>query len=101
MPTVADISMTPIGPVAFEAIVIGLVIGFIASRIKKTLGAGTSLLVGVIGSMSGSMGVFLMSIGKIENGTAAVMASLGAILGALFVLFVTLLLKNRSLVNPS
>lgn len=100
MPTVADISMTPIGPVAFEAIVIGLVIGFIASRIKKILGAGTSLLVGAIGSMSGSMGVFLMSIGKIENETAAVMASLGAILGSLIVLLVTLLLKNRSLVNP-
>ena len=100
MPTVADISMTPIGPVAFEAIVIGLVIGFIASRIKKTLGTGASLLAGAIGSMSGSMGVFLMSIGKMENGTAAVMASLGAILGSLIVLFVTLSLKNRSLVNP-
>ena len=101
MPTLADISMTPIGRVAFEAIVIGLVFGFIASRIKKTLGTGTSLLGGVIGSMSGSIGVFLMSIGKIENGTAAVLASLGAILGSLIVLFVTLLLKNRSLVNPS
>ena len=101
MPTVADISMTPIGPVVFEAIVIGLVFGFIASRIKKTLGTGTSLLGGVIGSLSGSIGVFLMSIGKIENGTAAVLASLGAIFGALIVLFVTLLLKNRSLVNPS
>ena len=100
MPTVADISMTPIGPVAFEAIVIGLVIGFIASRIKKTLGIGASLLAGVIGSMSGSMGVFLMSIGKMKNGTAAVVASLGAILGSLIVLFVTLSLKNRSLVNP-
>jgi len=100
MPTVADIMMTPIGFVAFEAIVIGLVFGFIASRIKKTLGTGTSLLGGTIGSMSGSIGVFLMSIGKIENDAAAVMASLGAILGSLIVLFVTLLLKNRSLVNP-
>ena len=100
MPTLADISMTPIGRVVFEAIVIGLVFGFVASRIKKTLGTGTSLLCGAIGSMSGSIGVFLMSIGKIENETAAVMASLGAILGSLIVLFVTLLLKNRSLVNP-
>ena len=101
MPTLADISMTPIGRVAFEAIVIGLVFGFIASRIKKTLGTGTSLLGGVVGSMSGSIGVFLMSIGKIENETAAVMASFGAILGSLIVLFVTLLLRNRSLVNSS
>ncbi|PTL35041.1 hypothetical protein CLG94_11700 [Candidatus Methylomirabilis limnetica] len=101
MPTVADISMTPIGVVAFQAIVIGLVIGLITSRIKKTLGVGASLLCGAIGSMAGSIGVFLMSIGKIENETAVVMASLGAILGSLIVLFVTLLLKNRSLVNPS
>jgi uncharacterized membrane protein YeaQ/YmgE (transglycosylase-associated protein family) len=101
MPTVADISMTPIGVVAFQAIVIGLVIGLITSRIKKTLGVGASLLCGAIGGMAGSIGVFLMSIGKIENETAVVMASLGAILGALIVLFVTLLLKNRSLVNPS
>jgi uncharacterized membrane protein YeaQ/YmgE (transglycosylase-associated protein family) len=101
MPTVADISMTPIGVVAFQAIVIGLVIGLITSRIKKTLGVVTSLLCGAIGSMAGSIGVFLMSIGKIENETAVVMASLGAILGSLIVLFVTLSLKNRSLVNPS
>jgi uncharacterized membrane protein YeaQ/YmgE (transglycosylase-associated protein family) len=101
MPTLADISMTPIGVVVFEAIGIGLVIGLIASRIKKTLGTGTSLLGGAIGGMAGSLGVFLMSIGKIENETAVVMASLGAIVGSLIVLFVTLLLKKRSLVNPS
>lgn len=81
------------------ALIIGLVTGFIASRINKALGTGTSLFAGVLGSVSGTIGMFLLiRAGGFDREVAGLMF-LGPVLGSLIFLFATYLVKNRSLAN--
>lgn len=96
---ILDILMTPLGSLMIFP-VIGLVFGFAASRIDKTLGVRTGLFAGALGSWSGGIGMFAMIFGKgaPEEAFIALMF-VGQVLGALIFLFVTYLSKNLSLAN--
>lgn len=99
---VLDVLSTPLGMVVFVGItLIGLIIGFVASRAEKTLGTGASLSAGVLGSCSGGIGMLAMLLGEIPDlGVVLLVMHDGAALGAVIALFATYLLKNRLLVNP-
>lgn len=76
--------------------IIGLVIGFITSRIDKTLGVRTCLFAGALGGGSGGIGMYMWGVGKIRGEVLAVLIIVGAVLGSLIFLFATHLSKNRS-----
>lgn len=99
---IIDILSTPLGSVV-GLTVIGLVIGFIASRINKTL--GVSLFAGILGSWSGGIGMFVMSTVISDKGygygIVAILTYAGAVFGSLILVFAThlFLLKNRVSTN--